>query len=196
MALALFVIITWVPRILARFSSLPPDDGLALLSRLVEVFTFTMFAAVALTLYWRRGDDWLALFTGMMLLLTAYGYTGGRLTGTYWAFASFFLVVLMEVFQVTFFYIFPDGKFFAAMGEVRRGAAVRLPIPDLGEHLSQQPATGRAGSRDRRPAADRRRPAGVSLPGPTPTRHNGSRSNGCWWASRRRSYLSRHQCMS
>ncbi len=110
-ALALFVIITWVPRILARFSSLPPDDGLALLSRLVEVFTFTMFAAVALTLYWRRGDDWLALFTGMMLLLTAYGYTGSRLTGTYWAFASFFLVVLMEVFQVTFFYIFPDGKF-------------------------------------------------------------------------------------
>src|SRR5687768_17349188 len=107
-ALAVFIFFTWVPRILARFQNIQPGDGLSLLSRLVEVFTFFAFATVALILYRRRGDDWLALFTGMMLLLTAYGYTGSRLTGTPWALASFWLIALMETFQVTFFYIFPN----------------------------------------------------------------------------------------
>lgn len=110
-ALALFIFVTWVPRILVRFQNIQPGDGLTLLSRCVEVFTFAAFATVALILYRRRGDDWLALFTGMMLLLTAYGYTGGRLSGTFWAVITFWLLALMETFQVIFFYIFPNGKF-------------------------------------------------------------------------------------
>lgn len=111
LALALFLVVTWIPRIADTFTRLPVGDNAALLAAILEVLVFLAFGAVALTLFRRRGDDWLALFTGMMLLLTAFGYTGNRLSGTVWAYMSFPMVALMETFQVIFFYIFPNGKF-------------------------------------------------------------------------------------
>jgi serine/threonine-protein kinase len=111
LALALFLVINWIPRIADTFVRLPAGDNASLLSAVLGVVVFLAFGAVALTLFRRRGDDWLALFTGMMLLLTAFGYTGSRLSGTVWAYMSFPMVALMETFQVIFFYIFPNGKF-------------------------------------------------------------------------------------
>lgn len=110
MTLALYLFITWIPRMLVRLD-VAPGQSVDWLNVTLQFVTFVSFAAIALLLYWRRGDDWLALYTGMLLLTTAYGYTGTRMSGTIWAFASFWVLGLMETMQVVFFYIFPDGKF-------------------------------------------------------------------------------------
>jgi hypothetical protein len=82
----------------------------ALVTLLLDTGVMVTFTLVALILFWRRADDWLALLTGMMLISTAFGYTGDRiLTG--WIFwVSVFAIALMETLQVTFFFIFPDGR--------------------------------------------------------------------------------------
>lgn len=63
-------------------------------------------------IFMRRSNDWLALFTGTMLFLTAFGYTGARVND-YGVLMLVYItyVALMETSQVTFFYLFPNGQF-------------------------------------------------------------------------------------
>lgn len=84
----------------------------AVVNLLLDSSLMVSFTLVAMVLFWRRGSDWLALLTGMMLISTAFGYSGGgerNLTG--WIpWVAIFGMALMETLQVTFFFIFPDGK--------------------------------------------------------------------------------------
>jgi hypothetical protein len=82
----------------------------AVVTALLDVAVMVTFTFVALILFWRRGDDWLALLTGMMLISTAFGYTGDRILTGWLFWVSVFGIALMETLQVTFFFIFPDGK--------------------------------------------------------------------------------------
>src|SRR5258708_17676867 len=70
------------------------------------------FSGIGLLLFWRRSDDWLAMFVGMMLILTGLIHTDPPTNYVMPLWVIAFLTGLGEAFQVIFFYIFPNGKFF------------------------------------------------------------------------------------
>jgi serine/threonine-protein kinase len=79
---------------------------------LVTVDTLTMlgFTTVAVLLFWRRSDDWMALFVGMMLLLTGLIYTDPAYNQIMPLWVVAFLIALGETCQVMFCYLFPNGR--------------------------------------------------------------------------------------
>jgi hypothetical protein len=89
---------------------LPPEFPAAFLVT-VDIGMMLGFTAIAGVLFWRRSDDWLALFVGLMLMLTALIYTDPAYNAPVPVLWLAFLVALGEVLQVTFFYIFPNGRF-------------------------------------------------------------------------------------
>jgi hypothetical protein len=80
---------------------------------LVTVDTLTMlgFTAIAVLLFWRRSDDWMALFVGQFLMLTAMIYTDPASNQVMPLWVVAVLIALGETSQITFFYIFPNGEF-------------------------------------------------------------------------------------
>lgn len=77
----------------------------------VDIATLLGFTAVAALLFWRRSDDWLALYVGLMLMLTALIYTDPAYSAAVPIAWLAFLVALGEVFQISFLYLFPTGRF-------------------------------------------------------------------------------------
>jgi Protein kinase domain len=69
------------------------------------------FTLIAVLLFWRRSDDWMVMFVGLLLILTGFVYTdpGYNLNVPYWIVGV--LVALGETCQAVFFYVFPDGRF-------------------------------------------------------------------------------------
>ena len=125
LCLALLFIFSSIPRIATSFESnlmLQPEVQTvleqahlplalpAIVNLLLDVSVMVTFTVVALVLFWRRGEDWLALLTGMMLISTAFGYTGTRILEGWLFWVSVFGIATMETLQVTFFFIFPDGR--------------------------------------------------------------------------------------
>jgi tRNA A-37 threonylcarbamoyl transferase component Bud32 len=77
----------------------------------MDLLSLTVFSLIAGILFWRRTNDWMALFVGMMMMLTAFIYANSTYAEGVFLWAVVFLIALGETSQVTFFYIFPSGKF-------------------------------------------------------------------------------------
>ena len=73
------------------------------------VFVCAYFV-VAIYLFWRRSDDWMALFASFFLMTFAITFSSDTLEATpYWLFQ--FVIFLGAVSIVVFFYLFPTGRF-------------------------------------------------------------------------------------
>jgi hypothetical protein len=65
---------------------------------------------VAVILFWRRSDDWMALFASFFLMTFALTFSSDTLVATpYWLFQ--FVIFLGALSIVVFFYLFPTGRF-------------------------------------------------------------------------------------
>ncbi len=86
--------------------SFPP---IALLG--VDALTMFFFTSVALFLFWRRSDDWVALLVALLFVLTAGIYSSpiGDAPAPTWLLAI--PIGLGETTQAAFVYLFPDGRF-------------------------------------------------------------------------------------
>ena len=73
------------------------------------VFVCSYFI-VAIILFWRRSDDWMALFASFFLMTFAITFSSDTLVASpYWLFQ--FVIFLGAVSIVIFFYLFPTGRF-------------------------------------------------------------------------------------
>ena len=73
------------------------------------VFVCAYFV-VAIVLFWRRSDDWMALFAAFFLMTFAITFSSDTLEATaYWLFQ--FVIFLGALSIVVFFYLFPTGRF-------------------------------------------------------------------------------------
>ncbi|MBX3081588.1 MAG: protein kinase [Anaerolineae bacterium] len=70
------------------------------------------FWAVAYFLFWRKSNDGVAYLVSLMLLTTGTMYAGVYQRGTPYLFLNVLINSLGETSQITFFYMFPDGRFF------------------------------------------------------------------------------------
>ncbi len=77
----------------------------------LDILSLTIFSSISLLLYFRRNDDWLALFVGMMMMLTAFIYANSTYAEGLWVWLVVAFIAAGETSQVVFFYIFPSGQF-------------------------------------------------------------------------------------
>jgi hypothetical protein len=124
-ALYVTLFILGIPASFARALSLSPaaragleQHGLspilpALYWIAIDSLTVLAFGAIAVFIVWRRSDDWMVMLTSLTLLGTAILYT----VPAYEANAPVPLIAvalaLGEIFQVSFVYLFPNGRFVA-----------------------------------------------------------------------------------
>lgn len=76
-----------------------------------DILTILVFGGFALLLFIQRRDDWMALFVGQFLLLTAVVYSGPLYDGPFPMWLPCLLVGAGETSQALFVYLFPDGRF-------------------------------------------------------------------------------------
>jgi serine/threonine-protein kinase len=76
-----------------------------------QCILFSGFGLVAGLIFVRRGRDPVALLIGLMLILTAFIYTGTYPRSGLVMLIAVGLTALGETFQVIFFWTFPDGEF-------------------------------------------------------------------------------------
>lgn len=76
----------------------------------LDILSLAVFTAMAVFLLLRRGDDWMALYIGAMLMLTCLIYSNSYNQGVF-MWVDVLLTALGETSQVMFFYLFPTGKF-------------------------------------------------------------------------------------
>lgn len=88
-----------------------PHSFPAVFLLIADSIMFGGMLMVGVLLYWRRGNDWMALFVGMMLMLTGIVYSQPTYNRVIPLELVAFLVALGEIFQLTFLLIFPNGKF-------------------------------------------------------------------------------------
>lgn len=77
----------------------------------LDILSLVVFSAMAAFLLFRRGDDWMALYIGTMLILTAQIYSSSTYDKGFVLWIDVGLTALGETSQVLFFYLFPNGKF-------------------------------------------------------------------------------------
>jgi hypothetical protein len=82
---------------------------------LAESAVPALFLAIALLVFWRRSDDWVAIFVSAGLV-TYIAWVSPALTAlasaeTVWRVPATFIQAAGMTFAVTFFLIFPDGRF-------------------------------------------------------------------------------------
>jgi hypothetical protein len=76
----------------------------------INIFFVCTYFIVAILLFWRRSDDWMALFASFFLVTFAITFSSDTLVATpYWLFQ--FVIFLGAVSIVVFFYLFPTGRF-------------------------------------------------------------------------------------
>lgn len=77
----------------------------------LDVLALGVFTALTVFLLLRRGNDWMALYIGMTLILTPLIYSGTSYTVGIFVWINIFLRSLGQTSHVLFFYLFPSGKF-------------------------------------------------------------------------------------
>jgi len=77
----------------------------------MDILTMLGFGSIGALLFWRRSDDWMALFISSMLLQMGMSYTAppAEAPVPVWLAAS--LQGLSETSQIAFFCLFPNGRF-------------------------------------------------------------------------------------
>lgn len=100
------------PAILDALSAagLPPNF-VAVSWLLLDIVTFSAFTACALFIVWRRSDDWMVMLTSLTLVGTANLYTGPSSEAIVPGVVIAFTFALIEILQVSFVYLFPNGRF-------------------------------------------------------------------------------------
>src|SRR6266566_5460931 len=82
----------------------------AIYNMIVNIIFVCAYFVVAIILFWRRSDDWMALFASFFLMTFAITFSSDTLEATpYWLFQ--FVIFLGAVSIVVFFYLFPTGRF-------------------------------------------------------------------------------------
>jgi signal transduction histidine kinase len=77
---------------------------------LLNIIFVSIYYIVAIILFWRRSDDWMALFASFFLLTFAINFASNMMVPTlHWVFE--FVNFLGAISLVVFFYLFPSGKF-------------------------------------------------------------------------------------
>ncbi|MDQ5852744.1 MAG: hypothetical protein M3380_11880, partial [Chloroflexota bacterium] len=122
-ALTLYVFVAGVPTTYNQALTITPDTRAALVALglserfparffiATDIITMLSFGAIAGLLFWRRSDDWMALFVSSMLLQMVLSYTAppAKALVPVWLAAS--LLGLSETSQIAFFCLFPNGRF-------------------------------------------------------------------------------------
>ena len=88
-----------------------PQDFDAFFRVGLDLLSLLVFSGMAAFLLVRRGDDWMALYIGLVLILTALIYSGSSFDGGVFLWINILLRALGETGQVMFFYLFPTGRF-------------------------------------------------------------------------------------
>src|SRR3989440_7015893 len=82
----------------------------AIYNMIVNIIFVCTYFVVAIMLFWRRSDDWMALFASFFLMTFAITFSSDTLEATpYWVFQ--FVIFLGAVSILIFFYLFPTGRF-------------------------------------------------------------------------------------
>ncbi len=122
-ALYLALFILGIPASFARAHILSPaaragleQQGLsadfpALYWIVIDILTVLAFGAIAVFIVWRRSDDWMVMLTSLTLLGTAILYTVPASEANAPVPLVAAALALGEIFQVSFVYLFPDGRF-------------------------------------------------------------------------------------
>ncbi len=85
-------------------------QGYAIYFNIINIVFVCTYFVVAIILFWRRSDDWMALFASFFLMTFAITFSSDTLVATpYWLFQ--FVIFLGAVSIVVFFYLFPTGRF-------------------------------------------------------------------------------------
>lgn len=117
------IVLAGIPDAFARGASISPEirqmfveRGLpenfdAFFRAGLDILSLVVFTAMAAFLLVRRGDDWMALYIGTMLMLTAHIYSNSTYDKGFILWIDVLLTALGETSQVMFFYLFPNGKF-------------------------------------------------------------------------------------
>lgn len=95
-------------------SQLAVSPAYALIVTALDVLLMGSFALVALLIFWRRPNDWFALFVSIALVMTGTRFSNeiaflGEL-GSGWDAAATFVNFIGALSALVFFYYFPDGK--------------------------------------------------------------------------------------
>jgi hypothetical protein len=77
----------------------------------VDTITLLAVALFAVLIFCRRPNDWMIMFVGLTLLLTAMLYTAPAFEAKVPLLLIAFLAALAEISQAAFVYLFPDGQF-------------------------------------------------------------------------------------
>jgi hypothetical protein len=77
---------------------------------ILDTMTILAFALFAVLIFWRRSDDWMVMFVGLMLLLSALLYTAPASEANVPLALLALFAALAEISQVAFVYLFPDGR--------------------------------------------------------------------------------------
>ena len=109
---ALLVFAVGVPGAVRRGLEMAPSPGLVLFLIGVDLLALACFATLGALLIWRRSGDWLALFVGLMLILTGVLYNDAALDSPVpvWLIAA--ILALAETTELGFLWLFPSGTFF------------------------------------------------------------------------------------
>jgi hypothetical protein len=77
----------------------------------LDTVMILVFACIAALIVWNRSDDWMVLFVSLTLLSTAMLFTAPAFEAKVPMFILALLASFAEICQVTFVYLFPDGRF-------------------------------------------------------------------------------------
>ncbi len=109
-------VVNFNPELGAYFQSIGIPAGFDGYFRIgLDILSMGVFGGIALFLFWKRSNDWMALFVGAMMFLTAFIYANSTYSDGVFLYLAVLLIALGETSQVTFFYIFPSGKIIPAL---------------------------------------------------------------------------------
>ncbi|MBI5291539.1 MAG: protein kinase [Chloroflexi bacterium] len=91
-------------------------DSFANYFLILELAKMAAFLTTAAVIFWRRSEDWMAIFLSLMLVTFGANVVSGVISTLgggqpAWRLPADFVVVFGQVSVVVFFFLFPDGRF-------------------------------------------------------------------------------------